>query len=106
MTQQGKSGPATSSSTLASVGSVPSHYGPYGGRFVAETLIPALDELTGAVESTLRAPASQDEWRGLLATYVGRPTPLTNATRLARVIDPAGATLGRLLLKREDLCHT
>ena len=84
----------------------PGYYGPYGGRFVAETLIPALDELTRAFEQIVLAPAFQAEWRSLLATYVGRPTPLGEATRLARAIDPAGTSLARLWLKREDLCHT
>jgi tryptophan synthase beta chain len=86
--------------------SVPSHYGPYGGRFVSETLIPALDELTIAVTQIVRSEPFQREWRGLLSTYVGRPTPITDAKRLARAIDPEGKTLARVLLKREDLCHT
>jgi tryptophan synthase beta chain len=81
-------------------------YGPYGGRFVSETLIHALDELASAVESIAMTDAFQAELRALLASYVGRPTPLTEATRLARAIDPGGKTLGRLFLKREDLCHT
>jgi tryptophan synthase beta chain len=51
-------------------------------------------------------PDFQREWRELLASYVGRPTPLTEAKRLARAIDPAGTSLARLFLKREDLCHT
>jgi tryptophan synthase beta chain len=84
----------------------PGYYGPFGGRFVAETLIPALDELTTAFEQVVLAPAFQSEWRALLASYVGRPTPLGPAERLARAIDPAGTSLARLWLKREDLCHT
>jgi tryptophan synthase beta chain len=83
-----------------------SHFGPYGGRFVSETLIPALDELTHAVATIVPGEAFQREWRGLLSSYVGRPTPLTDAARLARAIDPSGAALARVLLKREDLCHT
>jgi len=86
--------------------SVRSHFGPYGGRFVSETLIPALDELTQAVTTIVRGDAFQREWRGLLSTYVGRPTPLTDAARLARAIDPDSKTIARILLKREDLCHT
>jgi tryptophan synthase beta chain len=58
------------------------------------------------MESILGTAAFQAEWRGLLASYVGRPTPLTEAKRLARAIDPEGDTLERLFLKREDLCHT
>ena len=54
----------------------------------------------------MRGESFQREWRGLLSTYVGRPTPLTDAKRLARAIDPEGKTLARVLLKREDLCHT
>jgi tryptophan synthase beta chain len=81
-------------------------YGAFGGRFVSETLVHALDELTGAIESIADTKPFQTELSTLLSTYVGRPTPLTEATRLARAIDPTGATLGRLFLKREDLCHT
>jgi tryptophan synthase beta chain len=82
------------------------YYGPFGGRFVAETLIPALDELAVALDEIVRRPAFQAEWRAFLASYVGRPTPLTEARRLARAIDPDGRVIGRLWLKREDLCHT
>jgi tryptophan synthase beta chain len=81
-------------------------YGPYGGRYVSETLIHALDELTDAVDRIVRSPAFGAELDGLLTNYVGRPTPLTEAIRLARAIDPDGKSLGRLFLKREDLCHT
>jgi tryptophan synthase beta chain len=82
------------------------YYGPYGGRFVAETLVPALDELARAFEDIVLRDDFQREWRGLLASYVGRPTPLGEASRLARAVDPDGAALARLWLKREDLCHT
>jgi tryptophan synthase beta chain len=81
-------------------------YGRFGGRFVSETLIPALDELEEALSSIVRRPPFDEQWRSLLTNYVGRPTPLTDAPRLARKIDPSGEALGRLLLKREDLCHT
>jgi tryptophan synthase beta chain len=81
-------------------------YGAYGGRYVSETLIHALDELTEAVERVVSTPAFAAELDELLANYVGRPTPMTEAKRLTRAIDPAGETLGRLFLKREDLCHT
>src|SRR5690606_32812538 len=84
----------------------PGYYGEFGGRFVAETLVPALEELERALESVVRTPAFQAEWRTWLAEYVGRPTPLYRADRLARALDPSGATIGELLLKREDLCHT
>jgi tryptophan synthase beta chain len=81
-------------------------YGPFGGRFVSETLIHALDELTDAVATVVSSTAFRAELEQLLKTYVGRPTPLTEARRLASAIDPTGSALGRLFLKREDLCHT
>ncbi len=81
-------------------------YGPYGGRYVSETLIHALDELTAAASSIAESEEFKAELRDLLSTYVGRPTPLTEATRLARAIDPGKGALARLFLKREDLCHT
>jgi tryptophan synthase beta chain len=84
----------------------PGYYGPFGGRFVAETLVPALDELERAIETIVRREPFQREWRSLLASYVGRPTPFGEAARLARAIDPDARALGRLWLKREDLCHT
>jgi len=81
-------------------------YGAFGGRYVSETLIHALDELTEAVKAIASTPEFDAELRALLKDYVGRPTPLTEATRLARAIDPHGSSLARLFLKREDLCHT
>ncbi len=75
-------------------------FGPYGGRYVPETLIPALDELTAAYEK-VRADASfQAELAHLLADYAGRPTPLYHAARLSERCEAT------ILLKREDLCHT
>jgi tryptophan synthase beta chain len=82
------------------------YFGPFGGRFVAETLVPALDELSHALNAVVRAEPFQREWRALLSDYVGRPTPLGEAKRLARAIDPDGRSIARLWLKREDLCHT
>ncbi len=81
-------------------------YGRFGGRFVSETLIHALDELTEAASKIATTDEFQAELKELLTNYVGRPTPLTEATRLARAIDPDRRFLGRLFLKREDLCHT
>jgi tryptophan synthase beta chain len=75
-------------------------FGGFGGRYVPETLIPALDELERALESALADPAFRAELDGLLTDYVGRPSPLTTAPRLSDVV---GA---RVLLKREDLNHT
>jgi tryptophan synthase beta chain len=73
-------------------------YGPYGGRYVPETLIPALDELTAAWESAKGDDAYWAEVGELGRTYAGRPTPLTRAERFAPD--------KRLYLKREDLLHT
>jgi len=80
--------------------SIQTHFGPYGGRFVPETLIPALDELTAAYEAARADMAFQAKLARLLADYAGRPTPLYHAARLS---ERCGATI---LLKREDLCHT
>jgi tryptophan synthase beta chain len=73
-------------------------YGQYGGRYVPETLIPALEELTARWEQVQDDPGFRHELDALLATYAGRPTPLTLAERFA----PGK----RLYLKREDLLHT
>ncbi len=82
------------------------YYGEFGGRFVAETLVPALEELERAFHEHLPSTSFQNEWRGLLDHYVGRPTPLYRAERLARRLDPDGRSIAGLWLKREDLCHT
>ncbi|MGD0218909.1 MAG: tryptophan synthase subunit beta [Acidimicrobiales bacterium] len=76
-------------------------FGVYGGRFVPETLIPALDELEEAWEAARVDSGFSAELDGLLADFAGRPTPLTEAVRMSR--DCGGA---RVFLKREDLCHT
>jgi len=81
-------------------------FGPYGGRYVAETLVPALDELDRAMAEILPTAAFRAELDDLLRNYVGRPTPITEARRLAHALDPEGKTVGQILLKREDLCHT
>jgi tryptophan synthase beta chain len=77
------------------------HFGPYGGRFVPETLMAPLLELEAAYAAARRDPLFQDELEQLLRNYSGRPTPLTRAARLE-------AHLGRcrIYLKREDLNHT
>jgi tryptophan synthase beta chain len=77
------------------------YFGEFGGRFVPETLVPALDELTAAFESARRDPAFQRRFADLQATYTGRPTPLTYAARLSDYLGGA-----RIYLKREDLAHT
>jgi tryptophan synthase beta chain len=85
---------------------LPGYFGPYGGRFVAETLVPALDELTSAMSTIMDAEPYRTELGALLRDYVGRPTPLTTASRLARALDPEERFIDKLILKREDLCHT
>jgi tryptophan synthase beta chain len=77
------------------------HFGRYGGRFVPEALMAALDELERAYDKARTDTAFQAELSRLLASYVGRPTPLSEAPRLS-----AHAGGARLLLKREDLAHT
>jgi tryptophan synthase beta chain len=77
------------------------HFGPYGGRFVPEALIAALDELAVAYGQARVDPEFTAELERLLRTYVGRPTPVTDAARLS-----AHAGGARILLKREDLAHT
>ena len=76
-------------------------FGEYGGRFVPETLVPALDELEAAWRAARADPAFDAELRELLTRFAGRETPLGEARRMS-------AELGgcRVLLKREDLCHT
>ncbi len=76
-------------------------FGPYGGAYVPETLIPALQELEAAYEDARRDARFQEELQHLLRTYVGRPTPLTFARNLTRTLGGA-----RIYLKREDLAHT
>jgi tryptophan synthase beta chain len=85
---------------------VPGYFGPYGGRFVAETLVPALEELALAMSTIMQSQDYKNELGSLLTNYVGRPTPLTVAERLARALDPDRAAIEILALKREDLCHT
>ena len=75
-------------------------FGQYGGRYVPETLIPALDELEEAYATAQNDPSFRAELSTMLATYVGRPSPLSEAPRLSERV---GA---RVLLKREDLNHT
>ena len=58
------------------------HYGPYGGQYVAETLMPALEELTAAFERYWQDVHFQKEFRGYLEDYIGRPSPLYFAERL------------------------
>ncbi|HEU0127922.1 MAG TPA: tryptophan synthase subunit beta, partial [Pseudonocardiaceae bacterium] len=77
------------------------HFGRYGGRFVPEALIAALDELTAAYADARSDPEFTTRLNGLLADYTGRPSPITEAAALSQ---HAGGA--RILLKREDLNHT
>jgi len=79
---------------------VEDRFGDYGGRYVPETLIPALDELERAWRAAREDPGFQQELDALLRDYVGRPTPLYRARRLS---EAAGRPV---YLKREDLNHT
>jgi tryptophan synthase beta chain len=76
-------------------------FGPYGGRFVPETLVAPLEELEQAYAAASADPAFGAELAELLRSYVGRPTPITQAARLGEHLGGA-----RIYLKREDLTHT
>ena len=80
--------------------SLPDRFGAFGGRYVPETLIPALDELERAYESARGDAAFRTELESLLNKYVGRPSPLSSAPRFSERV---GASVW---LKREDLNHT
>ena len=77
------------------------YFGEFGGRFVPETLIPALDELVVAYDEAMADPAFQERLAFLQRTYTGRPTPVTYAARLSEQLGGA-----QIYLKREDLAHT
>ncbi|HMT03965.1 MAG: tryptophan synthase subunit beta [Solirubrobacterales bacterium] len=84
----------------STAGELPGRFGPYGGRYVPETLIPALDELAAAWAEARTDQVFLDELRALGRDYIGRPTPLYLASRLS---EEAGR---KIYLKREDLNHT
>jgi tryptophan synthase beta chain len=75
-------------------------FGPYGGRYVPETLVAALDDLSALYDAAREDPAFWSELQHLLEEFVGRPSPLSEAPRFSELV---GA---RVLLKREDLNHT
>lgn len=77
------------------------HFGPYGGRYVPETLIPALDELTAEYEKAKSDPSFSRDFDYYSRDYIGRPTPLYFAQRLTQKLGGA-----KIYIKREDLCHT
>ncbi|HEU5359503.1 MAG TPA: tryptophan synthase subunit beta [Gemmatimonadales bacterium] len=86
--------------TLPPERAVAGRFGPYGGRYVPETLMPALEQLAALYDSVRSDPAFWAEYESILREFVGRPTPLTDAARF-------GAAAGcRVVLKREDLNHT
>lgn len=76
-------------------------YGPYGGRYVPETLMPALDDVIEAYEEFRDDANFRAEFEHLLKTYIGRPSPVTHAKRLSEHLGGA-----QIYLKREDLLHT
>ena len=76
-------------------------FGPYGGKYVPETLMFALEELESAWEGAKADPAFWERYNGLLKDYVGRPTPLYHAERLTKELGGA-----EIYIKREDLAHT
>jgi tryptophan synthase beta chain len=94
-------GPGTPGLESLLSSSAAGYFGPYGGRFVAETLIEPLEELTAAFEAARGDESFQRELRDLLADFSGRPTPLYPAERLSEYAGGA-----KILLKREDLGHT
>ena len=79
----------------------PGRFGPYGGAFVSETLIPAIHELSHAYGEATVSKEFQTEFHRMLVEYAGRPTPLYEAKRLSQQVGGA-----QIFLKREDLLHT
>jgi len=77
------------------------YFGKYGGRFVPETLMSALRELEELYNAAKSDTAFQNEFKGMLQSFAGRPTPMTLANRLTKHYGG-----GKIYLKREDLCHT
>jgi tryptophan synthase beta chain len=86
---------------VSSTRNAPGRFGVYGGRYVPETLMAALDELEREYEKAKRDKKFQTRLDGLLRTYAGRPTPLFFARRLTQKLGGA-----KIYLKREDLLHT
>jgi len=85
---------------MSAASGTPGRFGPYGGRFVPETLVPALDEIDREFRKAWADSGFRWEFQTLLRDYVGRATPLTEAERLSE------ATGFQIAIKREDLCHT
>src|SRR5256886_611720 len=89
------------SSILQSSATAPGRFGPYGGRYVPETLMVPLFELERAYEAAKADPSFQSRFHDLLKNFAGRPTPLQFASRLTEKLGGP-----RIYLKREDLLHT
>ncbi|VEH05644.1 tryptophan synthase subunit beta [Corynebacterium kutscheri] len=82
---------------------LPAYFGEFGGQFVPESLIPALDQLEQAFVDAQNDPSFHEELAGYLHDYLGRPTPLTECSNLP--LDGQGRGYARIFLKREDLVH-
>ncbi len=92
--------PGTQQTTVMAEPGPGGRFGPFGGRFVPEALIPACEQVEAAFRSAWPDPGFRAELAGLLRDYAGRPTPVSDAARLSEVLGV------RVLLKREDLAHT
>ncbi len=93
--------PATENGPPARTRAVAGRFGAYGGRYVPETLMAALQELEAAYAEARKDKTFRDEYHRLLAEFAGRPTPLFLAERLTKELNGA-----KIYLKREDLLHT
>ena len=100
MTRRPESGPGAGAAGLMGPPGPSGRFGEYGGRYVPESLVPACAELERAFGEAWGDPAFRARLDGLLASYAGRPTPVTECSRLSERLGV------RVLLKREDLAHT
>ena len=91
----------TENTTASQVPDAHGKFGPYGGQFVPETLMPAVEQLIQAYDEAKNDAAFMAEFEHLLRTYVGRPSPITHAKRLSQMLGGA-----QIYLKREDLNHS
>src|SRR5262245_35805422 len=104
--------PAPTAPKLSDVPTPEGRFGAYGGSYVPETLVAALQELTETYNRAAGDPSFWDELRELLRTFVGRPTPLYRAERLTQHAAALNRKAGgpgeaaTIWLKREDLAHT
>ncbi len=93
--------PLPDSTTTPPVPDAHGKFGPYGGQFVPETLMPAVEQLIQAYDEARNDPQFMAEFEHLLRTYVGRPSPISHAKRLSQMLGGA-----QIYLKREDLNHS